>query len=222
MPNILVQPFVLRDVLLQIGANNYETAVSAAVFTPNAAQQTWQGLTPASSFTDVATATWVAALTFAQDWDTPQSLSEYLFDNEGATVPASFRPKNGRGSSFSTSLVITPGAIGGPVNTFQEATVNLGCTGKPTRIPAAAAVPLLSASAPVTGAVAGATLVKITGKGFTGATAVHFGTVAATFFQVDSDSVIYAVAPAQAAGSKPIKVTNPTGQSTQTAPYTYA
>lgn len=222
MVQIAVKPIVLKDVLLQIGDNNYETACSSVVFTPNNTQLTWQGLTPASSFTDVSSSTWTVAITFAQDWDTPQSLSEYLFDNEGITVPAYFRPKNGSGSSFSSSIVLTPGAIGGVVNTFNESTVTLGAKGKPTRIPAAQAVPTGIQASPATSPVAGNKLVKVTGSGFTGATAVVFGSLAAVDFRVDSDSVIYATAPAQAAGSKPIKVTNAVGVATVLAPFAYA
>lgn len=221
MPNIQIAPLVLKDVLMQIGANNYETALSAAQFVPTASSVSWQGLTPSSSFTDVSSATWAAALTFAQDWDTPQSLSEFLFDNEGQTVPATFRPRNGRGSSFTTNLVITPGAIGGTVNTFNEATVNLGCTGKPVRVPGVPAVPIVNLASPVSGPIAGGTLVKVTGKGFTGTTAVAFGAVAAPLFQIESDSVLYVVAPAAAAGAKPVKVTNATGPATVLAAYTY-
>jgi len=222
MPNIQVAPLVLKDVLMQLGDNNYETALSAAQFVPTASSVSWQGLTPASSFTDVSSATWAAALTFAQDWDTPLSLSEFLFDNEGKTIPASFRPRNGRGSRFTTSLVITPGAIGGTVNTFNEATVNLGCTGKPVRVPAAAAVPVVNLATPAGGPVAGGNLVKVTGSGFFGASAVAFGAVNAPLFQVESDSTLYVVAPAAAAGSKPVKVTNPTGAATVLGAYVYA
>lgn len=222
MVQVAHTPLVLKDMLMSLGDNSYEKAISGAVFTPTAATISWQGGTPDSSFTDTGRATWVCALTYAQDWDTVGSLSEYLFDSEGAVVPALFRPKNGKGSSFSATLVITPGSIGGTTNSVAEATVNLGVQGKPVRIPAAASIPVIAAATPATGPVAGNKLVKITGSGFTGATAVVFGAVAAVDFKVESDGVIYATAPAQAAGSKPVKVTNAVGISTTTGAYTYA
>lgn len=222
MTNIQVNPLVLKDMLMQLGDDNYETAISSAVFTPTAPTVSWQGGTPESSFTDVGAATWVGALTYAQDWDTPGSLSRTLYEKEGQTLPASFRPKKGVGASFTVPLIITPGSIGGTVNTFNESTVNLGCKGKPVLLPAAAAAPVMTAASPANGPAAGGTIVKLTGSGFTGATGVKFGAVAATQFLVDSDRVIYAVAPAQAAGAKAATVTNATGVSANTAPYTYA
>ena len=52
--------------------------------------------------------------------------------------------------------------------------------------------------------------VTVTGSGFTGATSVNFGAVAATSFTVDSDTQITAVVPSGFAHS-PIKVTTPGG-----------
>src|SRR4029079_17334320 len=63
------------------------------------------------------------------------------------------------------------------------------------------------------GGTGGGTSVVITGSGFTGATAVRFGTLAATSFTVDSASQITAVSPAQASGKKDVLVTTPNGTS---------
>ena len=61
------------------------------------------------------------------------------------------------------------------------------------------------------GPTTGGTLVTITGANFSGATAVSFGATAATLFTVDSATSIRAVAPAGAAGSVDVRVTNPAG-----------
>jgi len=71
----------------------------------------------------------------------------------------------------------------------------------------AAQVPTVTAVAPTSGPTAGGTTVTITGTGFTGATKVAFGPVAATGFTVVSDTKIIAVAPAQAAGTRAVTVT---------------
>jgi hypothetical protein len=222
MSIVNISPLVLKDFVLTIGADQFEKNVSSVIFTPSSSVVTWQGGTPEASFTDTGRATWTAAINYAQDWDTANSLSQYLYANEGATVPASFRPRNGVGPSFSASLVVTPGAIGGAVNAVSEASVTLGVQGKPVLVPGAATIPTVTATSPVTGPIAGGTLVKVSGSKFTGTTAVKFGTVNATSFAVDSDGTLYAVAPAQAAGSKVITVTNATGVSTTTGAYTYA
>ena len=54
----------------------------------------------------------------------------------------------------------------------------------------------------------------ITGSGFTGATAVHFGATAATSLTVNSDTQITATAPAAASlGQVDVTVTTPAGTS---------
>lgn len=223
MTQIAVQPLVLKDMIMQIDVDTFEKAISAATFTPTASTTTWQGGTPDSTFTDVSIAAWSCALTYAQDWDNAASLSRYLFNNEGQRKPALFRPRNGQGASFTATLVLTPGAIGGTVGpNVQEGSVTLGCQGRPVLVPAVAAVPVITSADKTGGPIAGGTLVKLTGSGFTGATAVKFGTVSATIYTIDNDGTIYVVAPAAAAGSKPITVTNATGVSTTSAPYTYA
>jgi hypothetical protein len=222
MSIIQIQPLVLKDFVLNIGTDQFEKNVSSVTFTPAASTITWQGGTPDASFTDTGRATWTAAIAYAQDWDTAGSLSQYLYTNEGATVPAVFRPRNGVGPSFSTSLTITPGAIGGDVNAVSVATVTLGVSGKPQLIPGTPVIPTITASSPITGPIAGGTLVKVTGSKFTGTTGVKFGTVVAPNFTVESDSTIYVVSPAAAAGAKAITVTNATGVSTTTGAFTFA
>ena len=63
----------------------------------------------------------------------------------------------------------------------------------------------------VGGPIAGNTTVTINGDGFTGATVVSFGALAAASFMVNSDSSITAVTPAEAAGTVDVSVTTPNG-----------
>ncbi len=64
---------------------------------------------------------------------------------------------------------------------------------------------------PPSGSTLGGNRVTITGAGFTGATAVSFGSIAATSFTEESDQEIVATSPAQSAGDVNISVTAPTG-----------
>lgn len=217
MPDVLLQPLMLKNVLMTIGSDNHQAALDAVTFTPSADSQTWTGLA-GNSVTDQSTATWVAALSYMQDWDTVNSLSRYLFANEGNTVAAVFRPRSGSGPSFAANLVVTPGAIGGQVNAWATTTVNLGCSGKPTLVEAVSVPALLTALPSGQNA---AKAIVISGARFTGASAVTIGGVAATSFSVLSDSTIVAVLPAGSAGSAPIIVTNASGASTALA-YTRA
>ncbi|MFI0714392.1 IPT/TIG domain-containing protein [Streptomyces inhibens] len=81
-------------------------------------------------------------------------------------------------------------------------------------------VPTLSSVNPVSGPTSGGTTVTLTGSGLTAATAVRFGTTAATSFTVLSDTHISAVAPA-GTGTVQVTVTTP-GGTTNGIPYSYA
>lgn len=136
MATIDVQPITLKNVLFTVGADDYAKHVSAVEFVPSTSTTTWKGLHPDAVFTDVAAATWTCNLSFAQDWETVDSLSAYLFDHEGDTVSVTFEPQAG-GTGFSADLVITPGSIGGTVDSTAVSTVALGVQGRPVRLPAA-------------------------------------------------------------------------------------
>jgi hypothetical protein len=76
-----------------------------------------------------------------------------------------------------------------------------------------ASTPSVTSLGTSSGSTAGGTAVTINGSGFTGATAVSFGTVAAASFTVVSDSQISAVSPAQASGTVDVTVTTFAGTS---------
>jgi hypothetical protein len=72
------------------------------------------------------------------------------------------------------------------------------------------------------GPAAGGDTVQITGSGFTAATTVRFDTLAATSVNVNSSTVLQAVAPPHAAGQVDIIVTNPgVPPEVRTVKYTY-
>ena len=75
------------------------------------------------------------------------------------------------------------------------------------------AAPTVTGISPTSGPLGGGTSVAITGSGFTGATAVNFGSTAATSFTINSDTSITAVSPAGSAGTVDITVTTTGGTS---------
>ncbi|MDP4333231.1 hypothetical protein Q7F20_07590 [Curtobacterium sp. A7_M15] len=131
MAQIGVQPFTLTDVKLKVDADNYEKHVSQVEFQPQGGVTTWKGLTPDAAFSFAQTPTWQLVLAVAQDWTTPDSLSRYLFDNQGKTVSATFTPVNG-GPDIAADIIITAPNIGGAVDAVAASTVTLGVIGKPT------------------------------------------------------------------------------------------
>jgi len=132
MAEIDVTPIVLKDMVLQLGTDDFAAAVSTATLTPTASLVRWKGLKPDSKHSFPTSAEWALALAYAQDWAAAgDSLSRYLFDHEGETVPAVLEPQSGVGTRWTFDVVITPGAVGGAVDTVGEAEVELGVTGKP-------------------------------------------------------------------------------------------
>jgi hypothetical protein len=90
---------------------------------------------------------------------------------------------------------------------------NLGALGGIASLPTATtAGPAVTGLSPASGAAAGGTSVTITGTGFTGATAVDFGTTAASF-TVNSATQITATSPA-GTGTVNVTVVAPSGTST--------
>lgn len=143
MATLDVQPLVLKDIELTIGdgtPDDFRKHVSGVTFTPpgtNVQVISWTGL-GANTHTDKTVPDgddWTCGLDYVQDWDSTNSLSRYLYDHAGETVPATFRPRSGVGPSFTADITIVHGAIGGQVNAFATTSVTLGST-KPVLVPA--------------------------------------------------------------------------------------
>lgn len=135
MVAVAVAPFVLRDMILSIATDSYEAHVNEVSFEPSVQTLTWQGGTPAATFTDVTNATWTCKLTGAQDWITANSLAQYLLTNAGTKKTAVFKPQGSTTGKpvFTVDIFIAPPPIGGKVNTFLEFTVTMGCAGQPVK-----------------------------------------------------------------------------------------
>lgn len=135
MATIAVAPFVLKDALFKVGTDNYEAHVSSVTFTPQMSPVTWQGLTPASAFSDASNPVWQCTISFAQDWTTTNSLAQYLLTNAGQQKTVVFNPQGATTGKpvFTATLIIAPGQIGGDVNTVQTATVTMGVVGAPVK-----------------------------------------------------------------------------------------
>ena len=133
MAQIAAEVYVLKDALLKVDADNYEKHVSSVTFTPNTSQLNWQSITPSGAFSDSTSPTWTCAISYAQDWKTANSLSQYLLANSGESKTVVFYPLgDGIGMpTFTATLKIVPGPIGGDVNTVQVGTVTMGVVGAP-------------------------------------------------------------------------------------------
>lgn len=135
MAQISVQPLYLKDVVLTVDGDTYEKHVSGVTFTPSVSTATFKGLDSDAVFTQASNASWTCDLSFVQDWETAGSLSAYLFNNAGSEVTLSFLPQTGSGT-WSATVIIVPGAVGGTVDAYATSTVSLPVQGQPTYTPA--------------------------------------------------------------------------------------
>lgn len=137
MAKLAVQPHVLKDIVLSVAADDYARHVSTARLEPTTTAEkiTWHGLSPDAAFSESGTpeTTWALVLTYAQDWNTENSLSQYLLDNAGEAKTVVLQPRAGSGQkTFTVEAVIAPGPVGGDYNTVAVGTVTLGVNGQPT------------------------------------------------------------------------------------------
>ena len=125
MAAITPTPLFIKSALVKFGASDsYEAAVRDVKFTPSASVVSTRGMAPAAVYQDIDLATWTLDMTYLQDWTVTTSLARYLYANEGSTVALTFEPISG-GATITANVVITPGAIGGAVGQYAEATVSL-------------------------------------------------------------------------------------------------
>ncbi|WP_234536705.1 IPT/TIG domain-containing protein [Streptomyces shenzhenensis] len=129
------------------------------------------------------------------------------------------------GSTDATSFTVIGGTVIRAVvppgtGTVLVTVVTPGGTSNGRAFTYATTAPAIASIAPTSGPAAGGNTVQLTGSGFTGATAVKFGSTDATSFTVIGGTVIRAVAPA-GTGTVLVTVVTPGGTSNGVA-YTYA
>ena len=117
-------------------------------------------------------------------------------------------------SDTTTQIVATsPAAAAGTVDITVTTAGGTSGVSSADQFTYVVAAPTVTGISPTSGPTAGGTSVTITGTSFTGATAVMFGSTAATSFTVNSPTQITAVAPAEAVGTVDITVTTTAGTS---------
>ena len=114
-------------------------------------------------------------------------------------------------------LTATAPAGTGTVDVTVTTPAGTSATSAPDRFTYTVARPTVTGISPSTGPTAGGTSVTITGTNLTGATAVRFGTRAATAVVVVDAGHVRATAPAGVAGTVDVTVTTPGGTSAVSA-----
>jgi YVTN family beta-propeller protein len=143
--------------------------------------------------------------------DGGQNISSYIAIATDVTNPS----RGGQTASGTESPIIIAGLTNGDTYTFTVTATNYapGLPSGSSQAVVPVVGPKVTAISPSSGSTAGGNTVTITGTGFTGATKVDLGTVAATSFTVVSSTEITFVAPKAGAGTHNITVTTPAGTS---------
>jgi RHS repeat-associated protein len=118
--------------------------------------------------------------------------------------------------SASQVVATAPSEAAGTLDITVTTPGGTSATGSADRFSYTQAAPVVSAVSPGSAPLAGGTSVTIAGAGLAGATAVHFGSAAATI-TADSATQVVATAPASAPGTVDITVTTPGGSSATAA-----
>lgn len=128
-------PLYMTESVLKIGdgtSTDFGAEISGATLVPTASTASWKGLKPGSVFQRGGLATWALTVNLGQDHEVATSLSNYLFDHEGETVPFTLEPIAG-GTGFAGTVTIQAATIGAEVDSFGTASVTMPTSGKPTR-----------------------------------------------------------------------------------------
>lgn len=135
MATIAVAPVVLKDVTFTVGTDSYESNVSGVKFTPAVSAVTWKGLTPTAVFSDAGSPVWTCTVSYAQDWVTANSLSQYLLANAGTSKVVVFKPQGSAVGKpvFTATLIMVPGDIGGDIDAVMVGSVTMGVVGVPVK-----------------------------------------------------------------------------------------
>lgn len=133
------------------------------------------------------------------------SAADFTLDPSTTCSTTNALPVAGVCNIATTFTPQTQGALTGSV-VITDNTLNATSSTQQIALSGTGTGPAISAITPASGPSAGGTVVTITGSGFTGATAVNFGSVAAQSFTVVSDTEVTATAPAATAGAVPITI----------------
>ena len=117
-----MQPYVLKDAVLTIAADDFTAAISQAVFVPQAVWS-WHDSLASTATPIFERVRWTCTLSYLQDL-TDGSLTLYLLTHVGETKTVVFTPVAG-GKTITADVMISPGQLGGVTSQLTTATVTM-------------------------------------------------------------------------------------------------
>lgn len=128
-------PQAIKNMLVQVGTDSYEKAVSSCKFTPSAPSAVeFRGGTPDAVYKDQGAATYDAVITAVQDYEDEDSFVNFCFDHAGEQATITFKPEASGTFGVTADITIAAPEIGGDVGAYPVTTLTMPCNNKPTRI----------------------------------------------------------------------------------------
>ncbi len=118
-----MQPYVLKNAVLTIAADDFTAAIAQAVFTPQVSWTWHRGLCDIAGFPVFDSIRWTVTLSYLQDL-ADGSLTMYLLEHVTETKEIIFTPVAG-GKSVRADVMIVPGQVGGVTNQLATATATM-------------------------------------------------------------------------------------------------
>lgn len=132
MPETDVNPRLVKHIEFTCGEDSFSKHVNDVNWEPSSSTVTWQGGTPDAVFSDQTAATYLLNVTGIQDWETEDSLCNWLHDHAGEAAAVTYKPHKDGLVSFAANITIAAPPIGGKVGTYNEFSVKMG-SDKPVR-----------------------------------------------------------------------------------------
>ena len=117
MNDIAAAPRLIKNLYLNVDGDNYAAAVTDVQATSPAAIEIVGG-TDEAVYADTPSGGRRLVVAGIQDWETPESLCNYLLDHEGEEATVIFSPRRAGGAFFQCDVVLSAPPIGGQRNNY--------------------------------------------------------------------------------------------------------
>lgn len=128
-----IAPRQIQNIRVIVGDKDFAKQVNACEFKKTGgAAQTWQGGTPDAQYVDKAPSEYAADIGLIADWEEPDSLCNFLWENDGSKATIEYQPDVAGLTYFEAEITIDGPMPPGKVGSWPEVTVSCPST-KPVR-----------------------------------------------------------------------------------------
>ena len=128
--SVPVVPLRLIDATVTVGADDLTLSVNQVVLQPSS-EVIWESRLCSSDVPTLGRTRWVLALGFAQDVETPESLTRLLVDHAGELRSVTVAIP---GRTYAVTVLLVPTSVGGVANQIPTGSVALPIIGVPVAV----------------------------------------------------------------------------------------